>query len=353
MNEASTIENFSERELQMLLPSVFSDPSRVYIDVGGHPVQVVSLGKWNVHEGPDFLQGALVTESGIEIGDIEFHRRESEWIAHSHSQDSRYDNVILHLVIEPSKKSSLRTVVISSDELNAAQKFVQETDESDRRTLEDLQTFSLQRLLRRSKHIADILKNLTREQAIETVFEEFLLRHSGRRHRPVYQTEDLLRLRDACTKSSHARFLMELESIAPNALQEQVTALAHSQILNEKPGLRAELVVNCVLPFALNCAIDNQRFPLLTWYWSAKSRQKYGLLSRTFPRLTQEYVWTQQGMLEYIRDHSGVNQKVREQRSAYGFAELLDFLHVNSSAIDFLPTEDVEEMDFDEGAIEE
>lgn len=62
------------------------------------PILVKKIGFHNFHEGPDF------TESHIQLGDldhfghVEIHLRSSDWNAHDHSSDRRYDSVILHVV---------------------------------------------------------------------------------------------------------------------------------------------------------------------------------------------------------------------------------------------------------------
>jgi hypothetical protein len=43
------------------------------------------------------------------VGDVEFHVRSADWIAHGHHDDARYNNVVLHVVFSPdSKRRTIR-----------------------------------------------------------------------------------------------------------------------------------------------------------------------------------------------------------------------------------------------------
>lgn len=63
------------------------------------PVDVVFHGIWSNGFGPDFLNASIhFASSGLRTGDIEIHTRASDWVAHGHHVDPRYNNVILHIV---------------------------------------------------------------------------------------------------------------------------------------------------------------------------------------------------------------------------------------------------------------
>ncbi len=76
---------------------------------GGERMKVLSRGEWNHQAGPDFLNAKLEIDGRTVRGDIEIHCRLSDWAKHGHSGDSRYRNVILHVIGEdgiPGKYSS-------------------------------------------------------------------------------------------------------------------------------------------------------------------------------------------------------------------------------------------------------
>jgi hypothetical protein len=66
----------------------------------GREVQVVAVGMLNTGGGPDF-RDAVIRIGGITYsGDVEVHRTLVEWLRHHHESDPRYNNVILHVVLE-------------------------------------------------------------------------------------------------------------------------------------------------------------------------------------------------------------------------------------------------------------
>lgn len=72
-----------------------NDASRT---TGGLPLRVVYRGIWTHGLGPDF-SGALVDIDGhLRQGDVEIHRRASDWDRHGHQFDPAYDRVVLHVV---------------------------------------------------------------------------------------------------------------------------------------------------------------------------------------------------------------------------------------------------------------
>lgn len=65
----------------------------------GHTLEVLSPGWWNFCAGPDF-QGAQLRFNGtVYHGDVEVHLDPACWRTHGHHQDPRYNNVILHVIL--------------------------------------------------------------------------------------------------------------------------------------------------------------------------------------------------------------------------------------------------------------
>ena len=61
-------------------------------------IRVLKPGVWNHNEGPDFMHAEIEIDGKLHVGDVEIHVRSSEWYAHKHHLDSRYNRVILHAV---------------------------------------------------------------------------------------------------------------------------------------------------------------------------------------------------------------------------------------------------------------
>ena len=72
----------------------------VLTDVDGAKIQIISRGEWNHGPGPDFRNAKIRCHGQIVRGDIELHRRSSDYIRHGHLADAAYDQVILHVVEE-------------------------------------------------------------------------------------------------------------------------------------------------------------------------------------------------------------------------------------------------------------
>ncbi|KAK3605103.1 hypothetical protein CHS0354_000770 [Potamilus streckersoni] len=66
----------------------------------GRALNILSLGTFNTHAGPDFLNAKLVIGEVHVEGDIEIHSLSSSWHKHKHSTDSRYDSVVLNVVFD-------------------------------------------------------------------------------------------------------------------------------------------------------------------------------------------------------------------------------------------------------------
>ena len=60
-------------------------------------LQIINPGTYNTNQGPDFLNAKIKVDGTIWAGSVELHIRTSEWLVHKHSQDSNYNNVILHV----------------------------------------------------------------------------------------------------------------------------------------------------------------------------------------------------------------------------------------------------------------
>ncbi|MDR2223461.1 MAG: DUF2851 family protein [Flavobacteriaceae bacterium] len=63
-------------------------------------IQVVTPGVFTEQDGPDFFNAQIYLNGQLWAGNVEVHIKASDWYAHRHEQDIRYDNVILHVVWE-------------------------------------------------------------------------------------------------------------------------------------------------------------------------------------------------------------------------------------------------------------
>jgi hypothetical protein len=73
---------------------------RHWLDSEGNPVEVFYPGRLNDSLGGDFRDAFIRTFQGNKQGFIEIHTHTSKWESHGHHLDSKYNQVILHVVWE-------------------------------------------------------------------------------------------------------------------------------------------------------------------------------------------------------------------------------------------------------------
>ncbi len=74
----------------------------------GRSLKIISTGKRNTDSGPDFFNARIQIDETVWAGNVEIHRKASDWKKHNHHEDKSYDNVILH-VVEEFDEQVLRT----------------------------------------------------------------------------------------------------------------------------------------------------------------------------------------------------------------------------------------------------
>ncbi len=75
-------------------------PLNTLTTTDGREVEVLDPGLHNRNAGPDFFNAKVRIGGTLWVGNVEIHLHSSEWYAHGHDKDSRYNNVVLHVVEE-------------------------------------------------------------------------------------------------------------------------------------------------------------------------------------------------------------------------------------------------------------
>jgi len=65
----------------------------------GEDIRVIYPGYRNDGDGADYRLSKILLGDLLFCGDVELHKSSSEWYRHGHQRDSRYERVILHVVI--------------------------------------------------------------------------------------------------------------------------------------------------------------------------------------------------------------------------------------------------------------
>jgi hypothetical protein len=69
----------------------------------GETVGIVKTGRRNTDAGPDFFNAQVKIDDTLWAGNIEIHKKASDWEKHNHTSNKAYENVILHVVEEADK----------------------------------------------------------------------------------------------------------------------------------------------------------------------------------------------------------------------------------------------------------
>lgn len=65
----------------------------------GDKVHIIHPGYANEGDGPDYRYAKIRLNDILFYGDVELHKKASEWRKHGHHKDNRYEGVILHVVL--------------------------------------------------------------------------------------------------------------------------------------------------------------------------------------------------------------------------------------------------------------
>ncbi|MGZ0654395.1 DUF2851 family protein [Coraliomargarita sp. W4R53] len=98
--------SLSERVLQKIWLRGDFDQSSLKT-VSGQTLRVLDPGRWNLLEGPDFLEARLELNGHLVVGDVEVHFHASDWHLHQHATNPNFNDVRLHVVLYANEPSAI------------------------------------------------------------------------------------------------------------------------------------------------------------------------------------------------------------------------------------------------------
>lgn len=350
-----TLDEIPEIRLQYAVRRILSQPATVWYTVAGKSFQVLSPGFIASHaDGPDFRAMALLIDGEIYIGQGEFHRKSSDWYLHHHDDNPRFSSTILHIVINNDKpvESIPHTLII--DETMIREYLYEKSEKNDSAivdTLGEIQHFALIRLMRKAAEVTQYVQLYGMEQGVRKTVEEFLHSFEKKRRRPCYTPLQIETIGYDFLKSDSLRYILDNHSMTPS-IPEIFSSFLHHKFSIEGEHLRREIFLNCLFPLSVALLSKERRMGAFTWFWSIKSLQAYGVLSRQFPHISQEYLWQQQGMLEYRRMNGERGNMSAEALYLYGFDKVFDFFKDAGTLVNDNPLELTADYDIAEDIID-
>lgn len=307
------VANMKETDIQRLVHKYLSDTSISHFTASGKQIQILSPGIINVHSGPDFKDIALLINGKIHVGDAEFHKNTKAWHSHGHDSDPKYNNVVLHIAFS-GPKSTINNCehffidpnLLESTVSNAENEF----------TYQDVKKYALKRLKGNADQNNKMLEIFDSETALRSSLKRFLFRYEMKKRRPIYSSSKLNATINGFINPLILEGLRDIQFGNNIDIDLWFDRILFKKQSVEGQALRKEIVINSILPLAYFLASCEIKENILNYYWSIESSNKYGILKRRFPSLSQEYVWQQQGMLEIIKEFYP-NNKLKETKVQY------------------------------------
>ncbi|HKJ78409.1 MAG TPA: DUF2851 family protein, partial [Prolixibacteraceae bacterium] len=99
----STPKNMPEEFLQFVWENNLFENHNLRTEKG-ISLEIINTGRRNTNSGPDFFNARILLGGTEWAGNIEVHKKSSDWLLHNHQNDKAYNNVILHVVGQHDKE---------------------------------------------------------------------------------------------------------------------------------------------------------------------------------------------------------------------------------------------------------
>jgi RNAse (barnase) inhibitor barstar len=105
LNYSAKGKKIKEQLVKCIWAGQFIKKERLHTE-DGLRIKVISPGRWNTEEGPDFKGAEILLEGKGEVkGDIEIHVYSHDWIRHGHHKQKAYESICLHVFMWNDRKS--------------------------------------------------------------------------------------------------------------------------------------------------------------------------------------------------------------------------------------------------------
>jgi hypothetical protein len=302
-NTENLLSETHETVWQEALKSYFaSNNENYFVSQKGKSVTIMSLGEHNLFEGPDFTSACIMLNGQLTVGDIEFHKKSSNWLQHKHSANDKYKNVILHMVLLDNKPfpANFETIIIEKNQLAKFLKPKTPTVNYDYAAYEDFKQFALLRLNRRTIDISQLLMTKTLKETYTLTVINFTSKYEKLQKRPTKLNFSIDNILNELENSFIFDFIENIND-KKNEIQTNFEKFLLSKMNYVNNHFKLELLTNSILPLCFCIANNHLKTELLMWYLTAKTKCSYGILLRKYPQISQKYIWLQQGMLEHRR----------------------------------------------------
>lgn len=288
----------NELDIQPAVQNWLSSCQNSIKTTNGRKVQIISAGELNVHAGPDFRNMAVIIDGNFYVGDGEFHKSSSDWFRHNHHKDPKYNNVILEIVINKTAQYCDSHDIILVHPAELSRNCYPRTLKYDTGSIEVLSDLAILRLRRKAGIAMNYAENSDYNNAAIELARDYVEKIASRSRRPQLSARKLSEVYFYIENSEI--FNLIDKSINSKISPDEINSALLKRITTEGPHLRQEFFINAIMPIIFAIANDHNKYELLLWYRSARTKSQYGLLRRRFPGWPQEYIWQQQGMLEHL-----------------------------------------------------
>jgi hypothetical protein len=201
--------NIPEKYIRHIWKNLYLNLSSLQT-VDGEPLAILSVGTLNTHEGADFHNARIALNGEERVGSVEIHTKTSDWKRHRHSENPKYERVVLHVVLE-----------------------------------HDCEIQNAPPILELSKHLNDSLNKVV----LQCIRDESALTHRTALHcAPLLsQIDDKLKL-DWVKRLAHERFLRKVEqfnSLDKNPDEQIYRGLARALGYSQNTAPMEALAVAC------------------------------------------------------------------------------------------------------------